>query len=65
MRTLAKLLDEKPIQVIEVAESRTSSHTPSGARISFRPLVIRRVVRGGVWARPPREDTPEGGEGWR
>jgi IS605 OrfB family transposase len=46
MRTLAKLLDEKPIQVIEVAESRTSSHTPSGARISFRPLVIRRAVRG-------------------
>jgi transposase len=46
MRTLAKLLDEKPIQVIEVAESRTSSRTPSGARISFRPLVIRRVVRG-------------------
>ncbi len=46
VRTLAKLLDEKPIQVIEVAESRTSSHTPSGARISFRPLVIRTAVRG-------------------
>jgi IS605 OrfB family transposase len=46
MRTLAKLLDEKPIQVIEVAESRTSSHTPSGVHISFRPLVIRRAVRG-------------------
>jgi len=46
MRTLAKLLDEKPIQVIEVAESRTSSHTPSGARISFSPLVIRTAVRG-------------------
>ena len=46
VRTLAKLLEEKPIQVIEVAESRTSSHTPSGARISFRPLVIRRAVRG-------------------
>jgi len=46
MRTLAKLLDKKPIQVIEVAESRTSSRTPSGARISFRPLVIRRAVRG-------------------
>ena len=42
----AKLLEEKPIQVIEVAESRTSSRTPSGARISFRPLVIRRAVRG-------------------
>ena len=46
MRTLAKLLEEKPIQVVEVAESRTSSRTPSGARISFRPLVIRRAVRG-------------------
>ncbi len=46
VRTLAKLLDEKPIQVIEVAESRTSSRTPSGARISFRPLVIRTAVRG-------------------
>ena len=46
VRTLARLLEEKPIQVVEVAESRTSSHTPSGARISFRPLVIRTAVRG-------------------
>jgi IS605 OrfB family transposase len=48
VRTLARLLEEKPIQVVEVAESRTSSHTPSGARISFRPLVIRTAVRGGA-----------------
>jgi putative transposase len=46
MRTLAKLLDEKPIQVIKVAESRTSSRTPSGVCIAFSPLVIRRAVRG-------------------
>lgn len=64
VRTLAKLLEEKPIQVVEVGESGTSSRTPSGVHISFRPLVIRRAVRG-VWARPPREDTPESGEGWR
>jgi putative transposase len=46
MRTLAKLLDEKPIQVIKVAESRTSSRTPSGVCIAFSPLVIRTAVRG-------------------
>jgi putative transposase len=46
VRTLAKLLEEKPIQVVEVGESGTSSRTPSGARISFRPLVIRTAVRG-------------------
>ena len=46
VRTLAKLLEEKPIQVVEVGESGTSSHTPSGVRISFRPLVIRTAVRG-------------------
>jgi len=46
VRTLAKLLDEKPIQVVEVSESRTSSRTPSGVRITFSPLVIRTAVRG-------------------
>jgi len=46
VRTLAKLLDEKPIQVVEVGESGTSSRTPSGVHISFRPLVIRTAVRG-------------------
>jgi IS605 OrfB family transposase len=46
VRTLAKLLEEKPIQVVEVGESGTSSRTPSGVHISFRPLVIRRAVRG-------------------
>jgi transposase, IS605 OrfB family, central region len=46
VRTLAKLLEEKPIQVVEICESGTSSRTPSGARISFRPLVIRTAVRG-------------------
>jgi hypothetical protein len=42
----AKLLEEKPIQVVEVCESGTSSRTPSGVHISFRPLVIRTAVRG-------------------
>jgi len=46
MRPLAKLLEEKPIQVVEVSESGTSSRTPSGARITFSPLVIRTAVRG-------------------
>jgi IS605 OrfB family transposase len=46
VRTLAKLLEEKPIQVVEVGESGTSSRTPSGVHISFRPLVIRTAVRG-------------------
>ncbi|MCC6020422.1 MAG: transposase [Thermoproteaceae archaeon] len=46
VRALVKLLDEKPVHVVEVAESGTSSRTPSGARISFRPLVIRTAVRG-------------------
>jgi len=46
VRTLLKLLEEKPIQVVEVGESGTSSRTPSGVHISFRPLVIRRAVRG-------------------
>ncbi len=46
VRTLAKLLDEKPIQVIEVGEFGTSSRTPSGVHISFRPLVIRTAVSG-------------------
>jgi putative transposase len=65
VRTLVRLLEEKPIQVVEVSETGTSSRTPSGVRITFSPLVIRTAVRGGggVWARPPREDTPEGGEG--
>ncbi len=46
MRTLAKLLEKKPIQVVEVSESRTSSRTPSGVCIAFSPLVIRTAVRG-------------------
>ncbi len=46
VRTLAKLLEEKPIQIVEVSESRTSSRTPSGVRITFSPLVIRTAVRG-------------------
>jgi len=46
MRTLAKLLEEKPIQVVEVGEFGTSSRTPSGVHISFCPLVIRTAVRG-------------------
>jgi IS605 OrfB family transposase len=45
-RTLVKLLNEKPIQVVEVSEAGTSSRTPSGVRITFRPLVIRTAVRG-------------------
>jgi putative transposase len=53
MRTLAKLLEEKPIRVVEVGEFGTSSRTPSGARISFRPLVIRRVVRGRLGTSAP------------
>ncbi len=65
VRTLVRLLEEKPIQVVEVGEFGTSSRTPSGIHISFRPLVIRTAVRGGVGARLPREDTPEGGEGAR
>lgn len=46
VRTLTKLLDEKPIQVAEVPEAGTSSRTPSGAHITFTPLVIRTAVRG-------------------
>jgi len=46
VRTLVRLLGEKSIQVVEVAESRTSSRTPSGVRITFSPLVIRTAVRG-------------------
>jgi hypothetical protein len=46
VKTLAKLLEEKPIQVVEVGESGTSSRTPSGVRITFSPLVIRTAVRG-------------------
>ena len=46
VRTLTKLLEEKPIQVVEVSEAGTSSRTPSGVRITFRPLVIRTAVRG-------------------
>jgi IS605 OrfB family transposase len=38
VRTLAKLLEEKPIQVVEVGEFGTSSRTPSGVHISFRSL---------------------------
>jgi len=47
VRTLARLLEEKPIQVVEVGEFGTSSRTPSGVHISFRPLVIRTAVGGG------------------
>jgi IS605 OrfB family transposase len=61
VRTLVRLLEEKPVQVVEVSEAGTSSRTPSGARITFSPLVIRTAVRGGVGPRPPREDAPEGG----
>jgi IS605 OrfB family transposase len=46
VRTLTKLLEEKPIQVAEVSEAGTSSRTPSGTRITFTPLVIRTAVRG-------------------
>jgi len=46
VRTLAKLLEEKPIQVVEVSEAGTSSRTPSDVRITFSPLVIRTAVRG-------------------
>jgi putative transposase len=46
VRTLVRLLEKKPIHVVEVAESRTSSRTPSGVRITFSPLVIRAAVRG-------------------
>ncbi len=46
VRTLVRLLEEKPIQVVEVGEFGTSSRTPSGVHISFRPLVIRTAVRG-------------------
>ena len=46
VRTLTKLLEEKPVQVVEICESGTSSRTPSGVHISFRPLVIRTAVRG-------------------
>jgi putative transposase len=46
VRTLVRLLEKKPIHVVEVAESRTSSRTPSGVRITFSPLVIRTAVRG-------------------
>jgi IS605 OrfB family transposase len=45
-RTLVRLLDEKPVQVVEVSETGSSSRTPSGARITFRPLMIRVAVRG-------------------
>jgi len=41
VRTLVRLLEEKPIQVVEVSEAGTSSRTPSGVRIAFSPLVIR------------------------
>ncbi|NAZ32985.1 MAG: IS200/IS605 family element transposase accessory protein TnpB [Pyrobaculum sp.] len=46
VRTLVRLLEEKPIQVVEVSEAGTSSRTPSGVRITFSPLVIRTAVRG-------------------
>ncbi|MFZ8811037.1 MAG: IS200/IS605 family accessory protein TnpB-related protein [Pyrobaculum sp.] len=46
VRTLAKLLEEKPIRVVEVSETGTSSRTPSGVCITFSPLVIRTAVRG-------------------
>ena len=46
VRTLVRLLEEKPIQVVEVSEAETSSRTPSGVRITFSPLVIRTAVRG-------------------
>ncbi len=46
MRTLAKLLEKKPIQVVEVGEFGISSRTPSGVHISLRPLVIRTAVMG-------------------
>ena len=53
VRTLARLLEEKPIQVVEVGEFGTSSRTPSGVHISFRPLVIRTAVGGGLGASAP------------
>jgi IS605 OrfB family transposase len=46
VRTLVRLLEEKPIQVVEVSEAGTSSRTPSGVCITFSPLVIRTAVRG-------------------
>jgi IS605 OrfB family transposase len=46
VRTLAKLLEEKPIQVVEMSEAETSSRTPLGVPITFSPLVIRTAVRG-------------------
>jgi IS605 OrfB family transposase len=46
VRTLVRLLEEKPTQIVEVGESGTSSRTPSGVHISFRPFVIRTAVRG-------------------
>ncbi len=46
VRTVVKLLEEKPIQVVEVSETGTSSRTPSGVCITFSPLVIRTAVRG-------------------
>ena len=46
VRTLVRLLEEKPMQVVGVPEAGTSSRTPSGARITFSPFVIRAAVRG-------------------
>ena len=47
-KKLIELLDEKPVHLVKVSESETSSRDPStGRRVrSFEPLVIRSAVKG-------------------